>query len=65
MSDGRQFTDYSPSCDLNGKIQKKYKVDNSHQYRYFLQQNAEKLISEMVKSDESVLCPVCKQALEK
>jgi predicted transcriptional regulator len=63
MSDGRQFTDWTPSCDLNGKLQKQFEVGNSHEYRYVLQKNAEKIIKQMVPSEEMVLCPVCKKAL--
>lgn len=37
------FTDYNPSCSLNSFLQQKYKTGNSHEYRYFLQQNAEQL----------------------
>jgi hypothetical protein len=66
MSDGREFTDYNPSCELNRMLQNKYKVQNSHEYRYFLQKNAEKVISELSKMDKQtcVFCPVCKKALE-
>lgn len=67
MSDGRTFTDYNPSCSLNKMIQEKFKLSNSHQYRAFLQQNAEELMKEFSKQDMEkpcLLCPVCKQALE-
>lgn len=67
MSDGRAFTDYHPSCSLNKMIQEKYNIGNSHQYRAFLQQNAEQLLKEFSKYEgESpcVMCPVCKKALD-
>lgn len=67
MSDGREFTDYNPSCSLNDFIQKKYGLTNSHEYRYFLQKNADKVMQDLTNCDpkrECVLCPVCKQALE-
>lgn len=67
MSDGRQFTDYQPSCSLNKILQDKFKVKNSHQYRLFLQQNAQELMKEFSKYDVDSpcrMCPVCKQALE-
>lgn len=43
MSDGRHFTDYRPSCDVNSAIQVDNQIRNSFEYRNFLQQNAEKL----------------------
>jgi hypothetical protein len=64
MSDGRQFTDWTPSCELNNKLQKQFRVSNSHDYRYVLQKNAEQVIKQMVPTEEMTLCPVCKQALE-
>jgi hypothetical protein len=68
MSDGRGFTDYQPSCTLNKQIQDKYSLTaNTHQYRYFLQQNAEKLIQDFAASSNApscTLCPVCQMALE-
>jgi hypothetical protein len=65
MSDGREFTDYNPSCELNRMLQNKYKVQNSHEYRYFLQKNAEKVMSELSKMDKQcVFCPVCNKALK-
>lgn len=66
MSDGRAFTNYHPNCTLNKVIQDNYKIQNSHQYRAFLQQNAEELIKEFAKNEsaECKICPVCKHALE-
>lgn len=67
MSDGRAFTSYLPSCELNRLIQKKYNLTNSHQYRYFLQRSGETIVKEIsALSDDNpcVFCPVCKQALE-
>jgi hypothetical protein len=67
MSDARVFTDYNPSCELNNTIQNKYKIMNSHQYRGFLQKNAEKIMSDNAKSAQQPdckLCPVCKDAIE-
>ena len=37
------FTDFNPNCSLNEYIQKKYNTGNSHEYRYFLQKNANNL----------------------
>lgn len=74
MSDGRIFTDYNTSCQLNNYLQKKYNVTNMHDYRNYLQKNAEKIISDrrdcLIQEDELkgsltnyVLCPTCKEAL--
>lgn len=63
MSDGRNFTDYNASCVLNQAMQKKYNTTNSHDYRFFLQQNADKVMLDMAdcKPDPDCLtCPVCK-----
>lgn len=68
MNDGRQFTDYNPSCALNNFLQKKYNVSNIHDYRYYLQKNADAIQQEFLNCasknvDACVSCPVCKQAL--
>jgi len=71
MNDGRQFTDYNPSCALNNFLQQKYNVQNVHEYKNYLQKNALEIQKEFLKcaiesSDENqhvVNCPVCKQAL--
>ena len=68
MSDGREFTDFQPSCTLNEMMQKKYNVNNSHEYRYYLQKNAEKVMKDLADCDtnrDCILCPVCKQSLDK
>lgn len=67
MSDQRMFTDYHSSCDLNRILQEKSNVKNAHEYRYYLQKNAEELMKEFAKSgsnEECKLCPVCGKALE-
>ena len=67
MSDGRFTTSYYPSCDLEKSIQDKYNIKNSHEYRLFLQKNAEKLIKELSETDEGKgcnICPVCQKALD-
>lgn len=68
MNDGRQFTDYNPSCALNNFLQKKFNVSNIHDYRYYLQKNAETIQQEFLKCasnnvEPCVSCPVCKKAL--
>jgi hypothetical protein len=65
MQDGRSQGDvvYMPDCAFNNMIQQKYKLNNSHEYRYFLQQNAEKLMNEFKSSADCKFCPVCEAAL--
>jgi hypothetical protein len=66
LEDGRAFTDYNPNCEINNAIQKKYKVTDSHEYRAFLQNNAEKLMKELsscYEKENCKVCPVCDQAL--
>lgn len=45
MADGRHFTDYRPSCEINATIRDDNKLKNSHDYRNFLQQNANTLLN--------------------
>jgi len=44
MSDGRHFTDYRPSYELNMKISADNELDDSYKYRQFLIDNAEQLM---------------------
>jgi len=46
MDDGRHFTDYRPSCNLNQLIRTGNNLTNSFQYRLFLTQNAEELMNQ-------------------
>jgi len=66
---GRQFTDYNPSCELNRAIQRKNNITNSHEYRAFLQKNADQLMQDFAKSVEGEggckFCPVCQAAMDK
>lgn len=67
MQDQRAFTDYHSSCDLNKTLQEKFNVKNSHEYRYYLQKNAEKIMKEFAEGsakEECKLCPVCGKAVE-
>lgn len=62
MADGRHFTDYRPSCDVNSTIQMDNKIKNSFEYRNFLQQNAEKLANINRKfACEQNCCSPCKE----
>lgn len=45
MSDGRHFTDYRPSCDLNSMIIRDNNIINSFEGRRFLQRNAEEIMN--------------------
>jgi len=40
MSDGRHFTDYRTSCQVNDLLKVDNRISNSYQYRLFLQENA-------------------------
>lgn len=67
MSDARAFTDYNPSCEVNNALQKKYNIKNSHEYRAFLQKNADKIMEDNAncfEQKECKLCPVCKAAVD-
>ena len=68
MQDGRVFTDYNPSCSLNKFLQNKFNTSNSHEYRYYLQKNADNVRDDFHKCamrdvNECVLCPVCNNAV--
>jgi len=64
MSDGRAFTSYAPNCDLNVALQRQYNTPNLHAYRHYLQQNAEKVMSDTrIGTDDCKLCPVCEASL--
>ena len=45
MSDGRQFTDYRPSCQVDSLLQVNNNIMNSFQYSNFLTNNALQLIN--------------------
>jgi hypothetical protein len=45
MSDGRHFTDYRPSCEINDLIKFDNNVSNSLSYRQFLTHNGEELMA--------------------
>ena len=47
MSDGRAFTSYIPNCQMNTNIQSKNEIKSDAEYRAFLQQNAEQIMSNM------------------
>ena len=63
------FTDFNPSCSLNAFLQSKYNTKNSHEYRYYLQHNADKIQEFFAKCairnyNACTICPNCQKALE-
>jgi hypothetical protein len=63
------FTDFNPSCSLNAFLQAKFKTKNSHEYRYYLQHNAEniqKYFAQNALKDYKgcTVCPNCAKALD-
>lgn len=44
MADGRHFTDYRTSCQVNDLLKVDNRISNSFQYRVFLQENANTLM---------------------
>lgn len=65
MADGRHFTDYRPSCDMNSVIKVDNNIRNSLNYRLFLQENAEKLLEINRKySCQKNCCEPCKEGFE-
>lgn len=40
MSDGRLFTDWNSSCQMNDRIQQEHNISSDAEYRFFLQKNA-------------------------
>lgn len=66
MSDGRGVnTSYIPSCELNYNIQEKYNIKDTHDFRYFLQQNSEKIKQDNDSKpiETCKTCPVCSESL--
>lgn len=66
-SSSRVFTDWRPSCQLNYDLQEKYGLMDTHDYRYFLQQNSEKVKKDLGVDASGVesckICPVCQASL--
>jgi hypothetical protein len=58
---------YIPSCQLNYNLQEKYSLMDTHDYRYFLQQNSEKVKQDIDVDASGVesckICPVCQASL--
>lgn len=65
-SGAREFTNFMPNCSLNKFLQEKYNVNNSHEFRHYLQANAEQIMKDLADCNpkpDCVFCPVCKKAL--
>jgi hypothetical protein len=45
MSDGRNFTNWTPACDINTQLVKSTGITNNHEYRQHLINNADRLIA--------------------
>lgn len=61
-----QFTSFQPNCALNQHLNKNGGASNTHQYRRYLQKNANKLMAELrdcTAKDDCKICPVCNKAL--
>lgn len=60
MQDGRAFTDYTPNCSMNEFYQHMNKVNNSTEYRLFLQRHARALINDKRSRSERQNVTGCK-----
>lgn len=57
ISDGRLFTSYVPRKDLNYLLMKQVKVTNNNDYKDFLQNNSEQIVSSIqLTLDSSLKC---------
>ena len=57
MSDGRFITDYSPNCELNGKLQGDM---TSWQYRMFLTKNSDNILNNINMQNKKLFgCNEC------
>ena len=62
MADGRHFTDYRPSCDVNNLIIANTGTLSSFDYRMYLIENAEKLMDiNRMYTVEKNACGPCKE----
>lgn len=53
MQDCRAFTDYNPNCALNEHLKTKFGIQNSTEYRLYLQRHACQIMGEMRKQSEA------------
>lgn len=60
MDDGRAFTDYRPSSDVENMIQYSNNIMSSYQYRQFLIHNADKIMNvNTTYSNNKLSCDNC------
>ena len=60
MDDGRTFTDYRPSSDVNNMIRYSNNVMSSYEYRQFLIHNADKIMEvNNIYTNDKVGCGDC------
>ncbi len=55
MSDGRNFANWYPACDINKGIRQKNNITSNYQYRQFLIKNADSII----KKNQRDACDDC------
>jgi len=68
MQDARCFTSYQPNCELNAQLKKLNNVSNDADYRKFLQNNTDALISKMqtmCKHSDQFYCSLCQHTMKK
>jgi len=60
MSDGRHFTDYRPNCEMTQLIKADNNINNSYQFRLFMQMNGEALSNiDRKKACQKNCCAPC------
>lgn len=65
MSDGRHFTDYRPNCELTQLIRADNNINNSYQFRLFMQANGEALANiERKNACSKNCCTPCVEPFE-
>jgi hypothetical protein len=64
MSDGREFTSYQPTCQVVQHLQNTFNILDGHDFRYFLQNNPQKVLEELEKcnkDNDCTACPICQK----
>lgn len=44
MSDGRNFVNWNPACQINDRMRRNYGIKSNYEYRQFLMSNADRII---------------------
>tara|TARA_B100001029_G_C15037133_1_gene440912 strand:+ start:43 stop:516 length:474 start_codon:yes stop_codon:yes gene_type:complete len=60
MSDSRQFTNWNSICSINNDTKKMFSIDNNYNYRQFLINNAETIMSANTISANNCSSDPCK-----